>query len=202
MKINVIEEKQVVYWAWGDGGHAIGNGVGGNYITKCPPKVEGQMNHPQPVHHEFLKRVESGIGDYDKFSGWVKRTNEYARTRQQKLDGIPAETYETVYWFLRKLEGDRITLDAQDVHRMRGAAHSFQYDGTREDNERLPIVISEIGLFDADMKLLRVVNLCTPLNMGEAFELVLDFRTAEEIAASDAGWERTENDRAARGALM
>lgn len=204
MEIDVIERKDVVYWGWGSGGHELFNGPGGPYPMPHQQTDPARLNNPQPLEVDFLDRIEQGgelyRGVIERFNGWVTKPREYAQTRKQKDAGVKPDTYQSVYWFLRKMVGDSIDLSAQDVDRLRAAYNSFHQVPDKEADQ--PIVISEIGFYDANMKLLRVVNTMVILNLGDAHRFVFDFRSVAEKAASDAAWEHSENERAARGALM
>ena len=204
MDIDVIERKEIVYWAWGSGGHQIVDGIGGPRPEVLPQVDPTRLNNPQPLEVDYLERIERGgelyQGVIERFSGWVTKTRDYALSRKQKDAGVKPDTYQSVYWFLRKMVGDAIDLSAKDVDRIRAAYNSF-HEVPDKDADK-PIVISEIGFYDANMKLLKVSNMLVILNLGDAHRFTFDFRTPDEIAASNAAWERSENERAARGALM
>lgn len=192
MEIETIKTEEVVWWAWGDGGHRIEKGGLSPYPVVVPPKVIGQMNHAQPMEAAFLSDVEKGDVEYGDLSGWVKKEIKDAQLKPRMA----------VFWFLKKLKGNVIRMDKDTVQQMREAAHCFEHGLNKLDDGKLPLIVSEIALFNKDLKLLRVINLLTPLNPGDAFDFHMDFRSREEIAASNASWERSEREREARGALM
>ena len=199
MEMNVIVTRKAEWWAWGDGGHRLVSGLGGHYVDQSLPKVPGQLNNPHPHTSNFSDRLTFSP---EEFSGWVEKTTHYKQTPAQRRKGIDAGSVDITYFYLRRLKGDRITLDAQQVHEMRGARKSFLELTDREDPEVVPMVISEIAFYDKDLKFISSVNTFLTLSVGMSLEFLIDNRTPAEIQSSNEGWERYERDREMRGALM
>lgn len=207
MYVNVVVKRKPVWWAWGDGGHRIEQGVGGPYPVTTPPVVAGQLNSPQPQFSIYAHRI-SELPE-EEFSGWVTRRYVAEQTREQKANGNSPYEYEIVYFFLRRLEDVTdsrvvIRLNPTQLTEMRTARKRFLGLLDMEDDEtKKPMIISELALYDEELKFIGSINPFHAVYSGvDSLEIAIDTRSQAEIDASNAAWERTERERAERGALM
>lgn len=164
MELEVIGRRDAVYWGWGTGGIefvTLGNGeIVPNQVT---PRVPGLMNNPQPVYHNFQAREPESP---KKHMGWVEKSTTFPQTPAQKRKHCVWKL-DYVFWFLRRFEGAKIVLSKQDVHDMRGAWYDFH---ELKDNEKNPLIISELALYDEGMNHIRTFNTLCPLRVGDEFE--------------------------------
>lgn len=206
MYVNVVVKRKPVWWAWGDGGHRIEQGVGGPYPVTTPPVVAGQLNNPHP---HWSTNVEELTAMPKNYSGWVLKHHERKQTIEEFNQGIAAVEHDFVYFFLRRLLDVSdyrvvIRLDSTQLRAMRAARKDFLELTDKEDDEaKTPMIISELALYDEELKFIGSINPFHAVYSGvDSLEIAIDTRSQAEIDASNAAWERTERERAERGALM
>src|SRR6185312_1888781 len=199
--------KKPVWWAWGDGGHKVVSDFAGKRIVAVQPKVPGQLNNPLP---QWSTNMEELTAMPKNYSGWVLKHHERKQTIEEFNQGIAVVEYDYAYFFLRRLEDvteNRIVIKLNNVqlYEMRSARKSFLELTDKEDDELVkPMLTSEVALYDEDLKFIGSINPFYSINSGgfDSIEILIDTRSAEQIAASDAAWKRSERERVARGALM
>jgi len=206
MYVNGVDKRKPVWWAWGDGGHRIEWGFGGPYPVIAPPVVAGQLNNPHPHWSTSAEELTAMPKNY---SGWALKHHERKQTIEEFNQGIAAVEHDFVYFFLRRLLDVSdyrvvIRLNPTQLRATRGARKDFLELTDKEDDEtKTPMIISELALYDEELKFIGRINPFHAVNSGsDSLEIVIDTRSQAEIDASNAAWERTERDRVARGAMM
>lgn len=171
MKTSMVVDVEIYYWAWGDGGVEIKQDASGPYPVALPPKEPGLLNSPQPHFHNFTHYFEEGLREVpEEYSGWVTKSHEAYMTRAQKKTE-PQRYLDSTYFFLKRVQGDKIIITQEENQHMRFARHGFR-DGTdKDDPVQTNLIISEIAFYTREMKFVGSINPLIVLGNYDQYEL-------------------------------
>ncbi|MDR3392399.1 MAG: hypothetical protein P4L77_11775 [Sulfuriferula sp.] len=163
MDIDVIVTKKAVYWGWGTGGIRVVELSSGNYVPEpISPVTPGLMNNPQPLFANLVIREHDCPRTY---TGWVEKSIPCPQKRKRPKPFM----LDYAFFFLKRFDGDTISMNAQEVQSMRNAWKSFH---EMPDYGAEPMLISELALYDEDMNHIHTENVCMPVNVGDSFEFI------------------------------